>query len=34
MAGYDQVRRAAVERDMEFRTGKARALNDRLEITG
>src|SRR6516225_8250566 len=30
----DQVRRAAVERDMEFGIGKARALNNRLEITG
>ena len=34
VAGRDQVRRAAVERDMEFRIGKARALNDRLEIAG
>src|SRR5262245_62435922 len=33
VAGRDQVRRAAVERDMEFGTGKARALNNWLEIT-
>jgi hypothetical protein len=34
VAGRDQVGRAAVERDMEFGIGKARALNDRLEIPG
>ena len=34
LAGRDQVRRAAVERDMEFGIGKARALDNRLEITG
>src|SRR5262245_39282832 len=34
VAGRDQIRRAAVERDMEFGIGKARALNNRLEITG
>src|SRR5437660_1779047 len=34
VAGRDQVRRAAVERDMEFGIGKARALNYRLKITG
>src|SRR6516164_9793826 len=33
-AAGDQVARAAVDRDMKFRTGKARALNHRLEITG
>src|SRR5262249_48752756 len=34
VAGRNQVRRAAVERDIEFGIGKARALNNRLEITG
>src|SRR5262245_33962238 len=34
LAGRDQVRRAAIEWDMEFGIGKARALNNRLEITG
>ena len=34
VAGCDQVTRAAVERDMEFGIGKARARNDRLEIAG
>src|SRR5262249_17763976 len=34
VGGRNQVRRAAVERDMEFGIGKARALNNRLEITG
>ena len=34
VAGRNQLRRAAVERDMEFGIGKARALNNRLEITG
>src|SRR5262249_32978854 len=33
VGGRDQVRRAAVERDMEFGIGKARAFNNRLEIT-
>src|SRR6266566_7677842 len=31
-ASYDQVTRTAVDWDVEFRIGKARALNDRLEI--
>ena len=34
VAGSDQVTRPAVERDMEFGIGKARARNDRLEIAG
>jgi hypothetical protein len=34
VAGCDQVTRTAVERDMEFRIGKARALNDWFKITG
>src|SRR5262245_11059127 len=33
VAGRDQIRRAAVERDVEFGIGKARALKNRLEIT-
>src|SRR5262245_3653588 len=33
VAGRDQIRRSAVERDMEFGIGEARALNNRLEIT-
>src|SRR5262249_14558094 len=34
LTSYDQVMRAAVDWDVEFRTGKARASHDRLEITG
>ena len=34
VAGSDQITRPAVERDMEFGTGKARARNNRLEIAG
>src|SRR5262249_36642042 len=34
VAGREQIRRAAVERDMEFGIGKARASENRLEITG
>ena len=34
MARGDQISRAAVKRDVEFAIGKARTLNDRLEITG
>jgi hypothetical protein len=33
-AGDQQVRRSAINRDMEFRTGKPRPLNDRLIVTG
>ena len=33
VAGGDQVRRTAVEREMKDSIGKSRALNDRLEIT-
>src|SRR6266849_4689095 len=34
VAGGNEVARTSVERDMEFRIGKARALDDRLVITG
>src|SRR5262249_2442207 len=34
VADGDQITRPAVDRDMEFGTGKARARNDRLEIAG
>ena len=34
MAGGDEIARAAVERDVEFRTRKARALHDRLVVAG
>ena len=33
VAGGDQIRRAAVEREMKYPIGKSRALNDGLEIT-
>src|SRR5262249_28854642 len=33
-ASYEQVRRAAVNRYMKFLIRKARALNDRLKVTG
>ena len=34
VADGDQITRPAVDRDMEFGTGKARARNNRLEIAG
>src|SRR5260221_6127733 len=34
VADSDQISRPAVDRDMEFGTGKARARNNRLEIAG
>ena len=34
VAGGDQITRPAVDRDVEFRTGKARARDHRLEIAG
>src|SRR6516165_729048 len=34
VTGCNQVTRPAVHRDIEFRTGRARAANDWLEVTG
>src|SRR5262249_4436533 len=33
LAGGDEIRRAAIEREMKYARGESRALNDRFEIT-